>query len=137
SGSFVDPGWASETGLGGGFGGDNWDIDDDGWDIDGDDNGSGGGIPATLAGSWGKDGVQLFKINADGTGLWGNNNLYPSSSCTWRVSGDTLTLGMYNTTGSVKWSVSNNKLTLKEPAEGILAGTLQFLIPQSPFDKLD
>jgi hypothetical protein len=53
SGSFVDPGWASET-SGGGLSGGDWDIDGGGGDNDGGSGGNGnggGGKPAKLSDS--------------------------------------------------------------------------------------
>jgi hypothetical protein len=102
-----------------------------------DDGGGGGGgsIPSELVGSWGMTDPddQYIKINANGTGTYGN--VGSGQACTWSVSGTRLTITLSGQTGSATWSVSDSQLTISSPT-GALAGLLTPLTVL-PLDKLD
>ncbi|MDR2659846.1 MAG: hypothetical protein LBC27_07665 [Spirochaetaceae bacterium] len=76
-------------------------------------------IPTELVGSWvSPDNPAVLVINADGTGeiISGTSR----TSCSWSVYGYILNLANASGEGSIKYSVSGNKLTFSKPATGIL-----------------
>jgi hypothetical protein len=99
--------------------------------------GGGGSIPTELVGSWGKQVnpfITVFKINSDGSGIWGDPDL-GGTSCSWTVNGNRLTLHFSGQEGSIDWSVSNNRLTLSGTASGQLASLWAGPTQSSPLDK--
>jgi hypothetical protein len=101
-------------------------------------NGGAGGIPAGLVGSWGKGNTEWFKINSNGSGTCERIS-GPTVSCTWSVSGNTLTLNITGLagTGTVTWAVSNNKLTISNVGgSGDPKSFLALYVAYSPFSKL-
>jgi hypothetical protein len=121
---------------------------DGGGDGDGDGDGGGGGgggggdggIPTALVGTWGKQVYQdfyqpLFVIDANGTGTWGDPDLF-GSSCSWSVVGNKLTLHFSGENGTIDWAVNGSgQLELTGTASGALAPAWSGATMFSPLDK--
>jgi len=90
-------------------------------------------IPQTLQGSWGANGSQAIRINADGSGVWGDGNL--SQSATFRVAGNTLRVQAMNMEGLMQWRVDGNTLFLTNPT-GFLGELLITVMKNGGVDRL-
>jgi len=90
-------------------------------------------IPQVLQGSWGANGSQAIRINADGSGEWGEGNL--SQSATFRVTGNTLRVQAMNMEGQIQWRVDENSLFLTNPA-GFLGELLIAVMKNGGIDRL-
>lgn len=90
-------------------------------------------IPKALQGSWGANGSQAIRINADGSGEWGEGNL--SQSATFRVNGNTLRVQAINMEGQMQWRVDKDTLFLTNPT-GFLGELLIAVMKNGGVDRL-
>jgi len=90
-------------------------------------------IPLTLQGSWGANGSQAIRINADGSGEWGAGNL--AQSATFRVTGNTLRVQAMNMEGQMQWRIDKDTLFLTNPT-GFLGELLIAVMKNGGVDRL-
>jgi len=94
----------------------------------------GDGMPSALVGSWGLGSIEVFEINANGSGT------IAESAVTWSATGSRLSLvdERGHDTGSVAWSIQGDRLHFSDPEgeRNVMLVALMAMTGDSGFERL-